>query len=420
MANNVNPKKMPNNKIKNKIERKKKEDGINRYYQKVADRIKRLKGLACLSLLFLVIGGLVFMPEDVTLANIISLGRYMDIVPAARAATHEFRIDADEHASYAYHRNNVVVLRRNRLDIYDINGRRNASFNIAYSNPVLQVSDRYILAYDLGRNQLDVFNLVSRVFEYTGERPIFGARVTDRGYIVYITNERGYTSVVRVLNRSFAEMFGVYRVRDYVMDADICDGARHLVIAGFYAEGGDFLTSILLYRTDSEEPVGDIQVRGEKPLRVNMNDAGFCVVLESSIRFYDLSGTETGRYNFAGSAVQMAELGRDFSAVVLRERIVGNENRIVIFDSNTGNKLFEDYIDTEIMDIKLAGSYIYLLTRRGIYRLSPAEDIIERFIPRTNEHGEAMYDETARRIILANDRNIILAGLSSVNILELD
>ena len=397
---------------------------INEYYLKVGIRIKFLRYIFIIFLIFFVIWSLVFRAEEMTAGNVGQLLRYIDIAYAIRGGTREFRIEADDNFLFAYHRNNIVVLRRNRLDIYDVSGRRNASFPITYSFPILNVAQRHILIYDLGSRQLRVFNTNSQLFEYTGETPIFGARVNDRGSVVYITNQRGYRSVVKVLNQRFSEIFAVYRVRDYVMDADICNNAQYLVLAGYYVESGDILSTVLLYRTDDADPLAEITVRGERPFTVNMSDNGFTVLFENSIRFYDFDGEELGNYSFTGRTMHMAELGAEFSVVALNEWTIGNEGRILIF-ANSGELVFERAVNMEIIDMRFSENYnyLYFLTRQGIYRIRISEDTantMELFIPRLDEYGEPNYNETARRIVLANDRNIIVAGLSSVNILAID
>ena len=399
---------------------------VNEYYQKVGLRIKLLRYLLIAFLIFFVVWSLVFRADEVTVGNVGQLLRYIDIAYAIRGGSREFRIEADDNFLFAYHRNNIVVLRRNRLDIYDVSGRRNASFPITYSFPILNVAQRHILIYDLGGRQLGVFNTNSRLFEYAGENPIFGARVNDRGFVVYITTQRGYRSVVKVLNQRFSEIFAVYRVRDYVMDADICNNAQYLVLAGYYAESGDILSTILIYRTDDGDPLAEITVRGERPFTINMNDAGFTVLFENSIRFYDFDGEEIGRYGFTGRTMHMVELSAEFSAVVLNEWTIGNEGRILIFD-NSGDLVFNRAVDMQIIDMRFAENYdyLYFLTRQGIYRIGIGENAantitIELFMPRLDEYGEPNYNETSQRIVLANDRNIILAGLSSVNILVVD
>jgi hypothetical protein len=406
----------------------------NEYYLKISLRLKSLKWLLFAVLVIIVCGGLA-LAEDLTLENINYLWRYMDILPAGRNTANEFRIDAGEHASTGYYRNNIVALKRNRLEIYDMYGRRNFTHQLAYSTPVLRVSERYILTYDVGMNKLDIFNSVSRVYEYLGEDPIFGARVTDKGCVVYITRETGYKSVIKVLDNDFSDMITVNRVNDYVIDADIDTGADYLVIAGYRAENGDYLTRISLFRTDEEEEVEDIKIRGEMPYRVKLNETGFCAVLENSIRFYDLDGEELSRYGFSGRTIQSWELGEDFSAVILNERTLGNDSRILIFDNSSGALVYEQPVDTEIMDIKFSGNYdyLYFLTRGGIYKINIAEKIFELWVSRineankanesnaanaANEDSEAAYDETTHSRIFAGEKNIIVSGLAKVNILE--
>jgi hypothetical protein len=148
-----------------------------------------------------------------------------------------------------------------------------------------------------------------------------------------------------------------------------------------------------------------------------------------------LDGEELSRYGFSGRTIQSWELDEDFSAVILNERTLGNDSRILIFDNSSGALVYEQPVDTEIMDIKFSKisenyDYLYFLTRGGIYRINIAEKIFELWVSRineanaankanaANEDSEAAYDETTHSIIFAGEKNIIVSGLSKVNILE--
>ena len=399
--------------------RKNEEAGYNKDYLKIAARLKYLKAALVALLLLVVCGGFMFV-DQLSLNNIAALWRYVDIVPAGgHSVAQGFRIDADENAQVGLYRNNIVVLRRSRLDIFDLSGRRANFFNIAYSNPVLRISDRYILAFDIGVNNLAIFNMSHQVFEHLGEGPVFNARVTDRGYVVYVTREPGYQSVVRVLNSDFAKIFAAHRARDFVTDAYIDNAGRRLVIAGYDARDGDFVARLALFDTRAQEPVREIEIRGERPYRVKLNDNGFVAVLGDSVRFYDLDGEQVASYNLSGRALQRLELGAEYSAVILNERTLGNDSRILVFDS-AGNIVWEQAAGEEIKDAVFdAGyNYLYYLSRTGLYEISLREGSHRRVTARIDEYGAVMYDETARRIIFAGEANIFLAGLAKVNVLE--
>ena len=390
----------------------------NKGYLKVAARLKYLKAALVALLLLVVCGGFMFV-DELSLNNIAALWRYVDRATAGgHSAAQGFRIDADEHAQVGLYRNNIAVLRRSRLDIFDLSGRRVNFFNIAYSNPVLRISERYILAFDIGANNLGIFNASHQVFEHLGDNPVFNARVTDRGYVVYVTREPGYQSVVRVLNSDFAKIFAAYRARDFVTDAYIDNAGRRLVIAGYDARDGDFVARLVLFDTRAQEPVREIEIRGERPYRVKLNDSGFVAVLGDSVRFYNLSGEQVAAYRLAGRTLQRLELGAEYSAVILNERMLGN-SRILVFD-NAGNIIWERVAGAEIKDAAFGAGYDYLyyLSRTGLYEISLREGSHRRVTARVDGHGAAVYDETARRIIFAGELNIILAGLAKVNILE--
>jgi hypothetical protein len=385
----------------------------NEEHLKTAYRIKLAKWIMTVFLITLIGAGVFYNSRDLTAVNFNQLLRYINRQSPGRAARAEFYIDLDEVSAVSFHRNNIAAIRRNRLDIYDINGRRNIISRHIYSNPVIRSSDRYIIAYDLGMNKMEIFNSFSRVYEYKGADPILGAQVTDTGNIVYITSERGYRSAVYVMNSSFDIIFKCKFGEDFVVSADIDDRAQRLAVAGFNARNGDYLSRISLYETNVEEPVRQIEVIGEKPYGVKLTESGVFAVFENSFRAYDPGGNAVLNYDFAFRDIRAISLTPQAAAVVLNERTLGTNDRILIFGGN-GSILYDDTVDAEIRSAEFSRDhkFLYFLTRSGLYRIDTEKKTVE-FV--TDE-----YDETTNNIVYANDKNIFLSGLVKINIIEVD
>ncbi|MCL2159720.1 MAG: DUF5711 family protein [Oscillospiraceae bacterium] len=382
----------------------------NEYYSAIAGKIKLVKWGVILFLVIFSLGGMILNSNELNFGNAGYLLKDIDI-PGQAKAKPEFYIEADEGASICYYKNNIAVLRKNRLDIYNIAGKKSFISRLAYSNPVLVSSEKYMLSYDLGNNKLEIFNAFSKVFEYSGSQPIYGACVTDKGNVAYITSERGYTSVVYVLNGSFEPIFRCFFENDYIVAADIDDKATRLAAAGFYVNQGDYLGKIALYETDSEPRVSTIEVPGERPYGVKVTESGVFAIFDSSLRCYAQKGDELLKYDFKSKKLAAAELGPKLAAIVLSEPTVKTDNRILIFDEG-GNILYDNAIALEIIDIKLSkdSKFLYFLARSGLYKV----DIEQK----TFESVEGEYDETADCIIYANDKNIFMYGLAKINVLS--
>jgi len=385
----------------------------NAYYSGIAGRIRIAKfGVAAFLVLFC-FGGIVLNSREINSDNFWYLLRYLDIQNPNTAAKSEFYAELDESSSVCHYKNNIAVLRKTRLDIYDANGKKNFTSKLVYSNPVLKASARYILSYDLGGEKLEIFNAFSRVYEYKGDRPIRGAVITDKGNVAYITSEKGSASAVYVLNSAFETTFYCSFANDYVVGADIDDRAERLAVAGFYAKDGDYLSRLTLYETNSADPVCTIEVPGEQPYMVKLGEEGVCALFENSLRFYGRGGEYLSKYDFDYRKIEKAALGGRFACVVLNEKTLGIENRILIFREN-GDIAYDAVMGIEIIDIRFSEEldFLYLLARTGLYRVD-IENTDFKFMT-------ADYEETANRIVHAAGKTVYLSGLLKINAIELE
>jgi len=385
----------------------------NKYYSNIAYRVKWIKWLSRVFLVLFFFAGIIFYPREVNVENFGYLLRYINIQGSGKSVKSEFQIELDEASSICYYKNNIAVLRKNRLDIYDMNGRKNYTSKLVYSIPVLRTSDKYLIAYDLGTNKMGIFNSFSKLYEYKGDRPVYFAEITNKGNIVYVTSEKKYQSAVNIMNNGFNIVYRCLYDKDWVMSADIDDKAETLAVAGYCVKDGDYLSKVSLYDTRFEEVKSQIEIIGEIPYSVKLNQSGIFAVFENSIRFYDLKGDEITKYHFSYRKIQKIALAPKAAAVVLNEKTLGTDDRILIFDVN-GNILYDDVVNSEVMDINFSDDYqfLYYITRTGLYKITVAQGASE-LVP-------GAYDETADDIIYANEKNIYLSGLLKINILNID
>ena len=384
----------------------------NTYYADIAYKIKWAKWISAAFLILFISGGALFNSNELNAENFGYLLRYINIQGPGRPGKEEFYIELDETSSVRYYKNNIVSIRKNRLDIYDMNGRKNFTSGLVYSNPVLKTSERYIITYDLGANKMEIFNSFSKIYTYKGDRPIYGAQVTDRGNVAYITSEKGYRSAVYVMDSAFNIIFGCKFGEDFIVGADIDDKARRLAVAGFSAHDGDYLGRVILYDTNSEEPIKKTEITGEQPYRIKLHEEGIFAVFENSFRFYDLNGEEISSYDFAQRKIETADLTSRFAAVALSEATLGTCDLILIFGGN-GNILYEYAVDEEIKDIKFSENFefMYFLTRTGLYKINTVKTGPPLLV-------STDYDETADSIVYANEKKIFLSGLVKINAVD--
>jgi len=383
----------------------------NAYYAGMAGKIKFAKFCVVAFLVLFCFAGVILNSREINSDNFWYLLRYLDIQNADTAARPEFYAELDESSSVCHYKHNIAVLRKNRLDIYDTNGKKNFTSQLIYSNPVLKTSDRYILTYDLGGAKLEIFNAFSRVYEYKGDRPVYGAVITDKGNVAYISSEKGSAAAVYVLNSSFETKFKCFFDDDYVVAADIDDRAERLAVAGFYARDGDYLGRLVLYETSSPDPICTVEIPGEWPYGVKLTESGVFAVFDNSLRFYTAEGEAVSVYAFNYRKIEKSALGGSFACVVLGEKTLGIENRILIFGEG-GGIVYDAVRGIEIIDIKFSEDqkFLYLLARTGLYRVD-IENAEFGFV-------SSEYEESANHIVHASEKTVFLSGLLKINAID--
>jgi len=393
------------------------EDNIpeNKYYSAIAYKLKWAKWLMIVFLVAFIFIGMILNSDELNFAGFGYILEYVNRQTSNKIVKTEYQIETDEGYSVRYYKSNIAVLRKSRIDIYDINGKKNFSSKLSYSSPVLKTSDKYILAYDSGTNKMEIFNSFSRLYEYKNDRPVYSAVITDKGNVAYVTEaeEKGYNSAVYVMNSKFKMIYRCMFEKDYIMSADIDDKAERLVVAGFSARDGDYMSRIILYETKSTEPKKKIEISGEQPYIVKLNENGIFAIFENSFRVYNSDGDGILNYDFDYRTIQAMSLTEKLSAVVLNEKTLGIDNRILIFDG-LGNIIYDYVLSAEVIDIRFSSDcrFLYFLTRAGLYKIDTEQKTFELM---TNE-----YDETMDCIVYANAKNIFLSGVLKINIIEIE
>jgi len=402
---------------KNKSRKISQGDAVKKHYHDIAFRLKMTKMALLIFLVGFILIGIITNPSELSIDSLSHLLRYIDIQNSEKTQLFEFNIDMEDEARIEYYRDNIVVLKRNKLDIYDLNGKRIFSHTLTYSMPVLEISDKYVLAFDSGSNKMQIFNSFSRLYEYKNEynevNPIYGAKITDKGNIVYISSEKGYKSVVTVMNSGFKEIYRCGFGDKYVFDADIDEDAKRLAVAAFSGSNGDFLGEILLYDTETDENYEKrIVTEGEIPLIVEFNKAGFFSIFENSLKIFDADYEKLEDYNFSHKRLEHFCFTSELAAAVLSEKTLGNEKNILIFNYS-GELIYSQIINTDIINIKFSqdSGVLYFLTRKGIYRIDMQEKNFELLT--------AEYDDTSHKIIYADDENIFVSGHAKINIINI-
>jgi hypothetical protein len=208
--------------------------------------------------------------------------------------------------------------------------------------------------------------------------------------------------VLYVYNSQQALIYRWLSSSQYFMRCTVSSGAKYAAAAALGQEDGMFQSSIVLFRTDSEEilrtiPIGNALIYDLHFLSGN----ALCVLCEDALYFYDLDGQCLGSYAFEDAYLKDYTLdGSGFVTLVMNLYKAGNRYTVLTVGYD-GTVLGTLPTSEQILDISASGRYLALLTSGS---LAIYDQNLKEYDVSDNTTGasSAVMREDGSAILLAN------------------
>lgn len=297
--------------------------------------------------------------------NLDALQRYVRYLNVSEdSKTGRFVYDESNSNRYAGLSGGLSVASATGLSLYDKDGVETASIQASMSAPVLKTGGDLALAYDTGGNTLEAASQKrGSVLHVSSQKPILDADIASDGSICYLSSESGYRAVLYVYNSQQALIYRWLSSSQYFMRCTVSSGAKYAAAAALGQEDGMFQSSVVLFRTDSEEilrtiPIGNALIYDLHFLPGNT----LCVLCEDALYFYELDGQCLGSYAFEDAYLKDYTLdGSGFVTLVMNLYKAGNRYTALTVGYD-GTVLGTLPISEQILDISASGKYLALLT----------------------------------------------------------
>lgn len=194
--------------------------------------------------------------------NLDALQRYVRYLNVSEdSKTGRFVYDESNSNRYAGLSGGLSVASATGLSLYDKDGVETASIQASMSAPVLKTGGDLALAYDTGGNTLEAASQKrGSVLHVSSQKPILDADIASDGSICYLSSESGYRAVLYVYNSQQALIYRWLSSSQYFMRCTVSSGAKYAAAAALGQEDGMFQSSVVLFRTDSEEILRTIPI----------------------------------------------------------------------------------------------------------------------------------------------------------------
>ncbi len=389
---------------------------LGKYYVRAANILKLTRlAVVLLFILFLLSCILVFR-NDITLDNVQYLMKYADFYDASLAADDaEISITADSESHMLTIRDNLAVVSRSGIGLYEFSGHKLFNYGFSYSSPAVVHDNRNILVYDIKGTELSIFNSFSRVYSQEYPYSVKAACINPGGFAV-VTGESSYRSVAIAYNSKFEEIFRWECADRYITSLDLSEDASKLLCSAVNSTDGIYDTLIVIYDTHSGEILYKKTISDELALKVafSKDDKNIFIMTDSMLYFTSDKLEENSTYKYNQSKCEDFFVYDDIIIITESNNLSGNSMEILGFDFG-GNMLFSENADSKVTDISVSKQHVFALSPQCvyIYSLDENKNISLKEKKATNTTYTHILSDSNERYILTDTKKALRFSANS-------
>ena len=272
-----------------------------------------------------------------------------------------YEYNGDQSSKFAALDGKLVALSGNRLLMMSEKGKLLVNETVRFTSPTLISNESCALAYDTGGTALYLLGSKGILWALESEGEILSATINENSYITVVENKSGYKAAVYVYSNTGEPVFEFDSADRFVMTAALSRDNRTLAAITMGQENGRFTSYLVLYHTNSKEPVKKVKVSSGAVYDVGWTDGCFCVVAEDGLYFWETDGTQVSSYVFNNVHLLRCCLkGNGYVSLLVSPYKSGSQCTLLAVDTE-GNELGCCEIDNEVLSFDSAGRYTAVL-----------------------------------------------------------
>lgn len=224
----------------------------------------------------------------------------------------------------------MVTLDVNRVVFYKSNGEQLNSIAHNYSSPVIDVSEKKIVAYDNAGKSFQVMNKKNTVYTKKTDNPILMAKIGPNGYVGVVTQTEKYSAYVTFYDETGAEIYNWASGRR-VVDITFNESGNGCCISAISSSGGKIDSTIYSIDFKDKEPLMTATVSDSIVLSAKkMNNGDYWAVCDNKMVKLDSSGKLLQSFALKNELVSFA-LSERYAAIYTGS-VTGTHGTLEIYD----------------------------------------------------------------------------------------
>lgn len=336
------------------------------YLIDVSNRLKAAKLITIVFLVVFLLSMIMIFRKDITLENFQYMIRlYTSSELSYNGDYQEIYYDSSGTTKLGMFHGDLAVLKRDGVSLYNMKGSALMQQALAYTNPALITSGKYMLTYDIGGNTFDLFNNFSRLSGESFDYPISSAAVSPEGMYAVVSKSSDYQSVIYLYDHNFNLLSRISKNK-YVMGMAIADDASELLIVSSYSNEGVYNTEIMTYEPYTDTARSTVVRGGSMGVMCGYHsDGSYTVLCTDALLFFSADDELTASFPLAGITPTKCVIAEDCTVLTYNQNAVGNATTVLVF-SNDGAEPQRFLSPEKVIYTACMGKKIYLLCSTSV------------------------------------------------------
>lgn len=267
--------------------------------------------------------------------------------------------------------NAIAVLDDSHYFVYDTNGKSIFTQQHTMANPILTVSPKKALIYDIGGNSFSLMSKYKSIYKIDTDYPILLAKLSDSDKAAIVTKDDKFLAVMKIYDGTGKNIFN-YSSIERIIDVTFTGDSGGCYITTIGSKDGVLVSKILYYRfdkidhDDAGNPVPIWQTEYLETLAVSVRLFGsdrIIVFGDNLSAVYDTEGRLISTYQYTR---ELTGFDSDSSiAALVFNNTEQRSSEIVTFDCETGEEHTFD-TDFTVNSIHVYDSEVYIHNNRDI------------------------------------------------------
>lgn len=304
---------------------------------------------------------------------------------------------AQQSGDFCLYKNGLAVACNSEIKLFNATGRVTLTSGDIFANPVIAVSNKNLIVYDLGGSKLSVYNSFKRLRTVTFEGSIADVSMSENGNFAVAVKSQNYNSVIHLYDDSCEEI-GSYSSNKYTVATCISESGKYIAVVGATASNGSMSAQLTVLKKNKGKIYTQIDMGTLTPYTCEMlDDDRIAVICSDRVCIYSFKGKLKGEYIYPDSRLSYISSSNESLSLLFEVDLVNGQNTLTVLNKN-GKDVYSGAMRGTFTDMQMYGDYVFLLTNNGI----------SRFNYKTKITTFNQSENTFGKILACNDSRVLL------------